>query len=51
VITIAGKPLAVSMATRPSDGAHDTGIRNLTAIARWLVGHADARKVPGQPRC
>jgi hypothetical protein len=51
VITIAGKPLAVAIATRPADGSHETGTANLTTIARWLVAHANVRAVPRRPRC
>jgi hypothetical protein len=51
VITIAGKPLAVAIATRPIDGSHETGARNLTAIARWLVAYANVRAVPAQTHC
>jgi hypothetical protein len=51
VITIAGKPLAVAMAVRPADGSHDTGSRNLTSIAQWIVEHADVRRLPARARC
>ena len=51
VVTIHGKPLAVAVATRPADGSHETGTRNLTAIARWLVAHADASALPADPHC
>jgi hypothetical protein len=51
VLTIGGKPLAVSIATRPADGSHETGIRNLTAIARWVVSHADATDLPSSAEC
>jgi hypothetical protein len=51
VLTIGGKPVAVSIATRPADGSHDTGIRNLTAIARWVVSHADVTGLPSTPDC
>src|SRR3954452_17893050 len=46
VLTIHGKPVAVAIATQPSDGSHNSGTRNLTAIARWLVGHADVESLP-----
>jgi len=49
VITIHGRPLAVAIATARADGSHDTGTRNLTAIARWIVTHADTRRLPRQP--
>jgi hypothetical protein len=51
VITIAGKPLAVTIANLPANGAHGAGISALTAIARWLVGHADVSRLPRTPRC
>jgi hypothetical protein len=51
VITLHGKPLAVAIASRPGDGSHGTGTRDLTRIARWLVAHADTRSVPARARC
>ena len=51
VLTIAGTPLAVTIATRPADGSHDAGTRNLTAIARWFASHASARGQPDSPIC
>jgi hypothetical protein len=51
VVTIDGKPLAVSVASRPADGSHETATANLTAIARWLVAHADVSRVPRRARC
>jgi hypothetical protein len=51
VLLIDGKPLAVALGTRPADGSHGTGTRNLTAMARWVVSHADVRKVAARPRC
>ena len=51
VMMIDGKPLAVAMATRPSEGSHEAGVRNLTEIARWLVSHADVRDLPQEPQC
>jgi hypothetical protein len=51
VMRIRGKPLAVSLASRPADGAHGSGTANLTALARWLVGHADVSGLPSRPRC
>jgi len=46
-MTIAGNPLAVTVANRPADGSHQTGTRNLSAIARWL---ADTRASAGSRR-
>jgi hypothetical protein len=51
VMTIAGKPLAVTVANRPADGSHQTGTRNLSAIARWLAGHASVSAQPSAPAC
>lgn len=51
VLVIHGRPLAVALASVPADGSHPTGINNLTAIARWLVAHADVGKLPSTPRC
>jgi hypothetical protein len=51
VVTIHGKPLAVTIASEPRDGTHDAGTRALTAIARWVVAHADVRRIPTQPHC
>jgi hypothetical protein len=51
VITIDGKPIAVSIASRPQDGSHETGTRDLTAIARWLVAHANVDSVDVEPSC
>jgi len=45
-MTIAGNPLAVTVANRRADGSHQTGTRNLSAIARWL---ADTRASAGSP--
>jgi hypothetical protein len=51
VVTVGGRRLAVAIATAPSDGSHATGTGNLTAIARWLVAHADAKAVPRSAAC
>lgn len=51
VVVIHGKPLAVAVATLPSDGSHQTGTQNLTAIAHWLVAHANVSKLPSRPTC
>jgi hypothetical protein len=51
VITISGKPLAVTIANLPADGSHATATSALTAIARWLVDHADVSRLPRTPRC
>jgi hypothetical protein len=51
VLTIEGRPLAVAIASAPADGSHASGTRNLTAIARWVVAHADVSALPNRPRC
>ena len=51
VMTIHGKPLAVTVASLPADGSHASGTAALTAIARWVVTHADVRRLPARPRC
>lgn len=51
VLTIHGKPLAVTVAALPADGSHDSGVRNLTAIAQWVVAHADVSGISASPRC
>jgi hypothetical protein len=51
VLTIRGRQLAVVVATTPSDGSHATGMRNLTALARWIATHADTKALPPNPRC
>jgi hypothetical protein len=47
IVTVDGTPLAVSIATVPADGTHESGMRNLTEIARWLTEHAQ----PVAPSC
>ena len=51
IMTVHGKPLAVAVATIPADGSHESGTNNLTAIARWLVRHANTAAVPSDPAC
>jgi beta-lactamase class A len=51
VLNIGDKQLAVAIATQPADGSHETGTRNLTMLARWLVAHVDVRRLPSQPTC
>ncbi|MDX6378807.1 MAG: hypothetical protein QOE98_3110 [Gaiellaceae bacterium] len=51
VLSIAGRPLAVAIATSPRDNSHATATRNLTAIARWVVEHADTGRLPRQVDC
>jgi hypothetical protein len=51
VLTIHGTPLAVAIASQSADGSHQAGTAALTALARWLVAHADVRQLPTRPRC
>jgi hypothetical protein len=51
VLVIKGKPMAVTIAALPSDGQHGTGTAQLTRIAKWVVGHANVRRLPARPRC
>jgi hypothetical protein len=49
ILMVHGRPLAVAIATIPADGSHETGTRNLTQIARWLVRHASTDQLPRRP--
>ncbi|MGH2916988.1 MAG: hypothetical protein ACRDLS_00065, partial [Solirubrobacteraceae bacterium] len=49
VMTIDGRPIAVSMATTAGD--HGTGTQNLTAIANWVATHVDASAAPRRATC
>jgi hypothetical protein len=52
VLTLKGnKPVAISLASLPEDGSHETGARNLTAIAQWAVEHIDSTKATHAPTC
>jgi hypothetical protein len=51
VLTIRGRPLAIAIASRPADGSHGTGTRDLTRIARWIVAHVETRRLPARPSC
>ena len=51
IVTVAGKPIAVAVASLPADGRHETGTRNLTAIAKWVARHVDVGDAPQQARC
>jgi hypothetical protein len=51
VLVIGHRPLAVTIAALPADGQHGTGTAQLTRIARWLVAHADVRRLPAHARC
>jgi hypothetical protein len=51
IVTIKGRATAVAIASRPADGSHASGTRNLTAIAKWMAGHVDVRAVAAAPVC
>ena len=51
VLTLRGKSFAVTIATAPRDGSHESGTAHLTRIARWVVAHVDLRSVSGKARC
>lgn len=51
VVTIDGKPLAVTIAAQPSDGSHESGTAALTALARWVADNADVSSLPSAPAC
>ena len=46
IMTIHGKPVAITIASLPSNGDHGTGTSNLTRIAKWFVAHADIKGLP-----
>ncbi|MDP1910765.1 MAG: hypothetical protein Q8K85_20890, partial [Hyphomicrobium sp.] len=49
--TIAGKQVAITIATRPADGSHESGTSHLTAIAKWVYSHVDTRSLPAGASC
>jgi hypothetical protein len=51
IVDLKGKPLAVTIAALPADGQHGTGTAQLTRIAKWLVAHADVKRIPKRARC
>jgi hypothetical protein len=51
IVTIAGKPLAVAIASVAADGSHEGATRALTEIARWLTSHANVTVQPAQAAC
>lgn len=51
MMTISGKPLAVTIANRAANGSHESATSNLSAIARWLKEHASVSGVPTSPDC
>ncbi len=51
VTSVAGVPIALTIASLPADGSHETGTSDLTAIARWAVAHIHASGLPRRPIC
>jgi len=51
VMTIHGRPLAVTLAARPTDGSHESGTAMLTRLAQWVVANANVRGLPKLARC
>lgn len=51
VLTVRDRRIAVAIASVPSDGSHETGTRNLTRLARWLVAHVNTRGLPERAEC
>lgn len=51
ILTVQGRPIAVSIGTLPPDGSFDTGTRNLTQIASWFVSHVNASRAPKKVTC
>lgn len=52
VLTLMGnKPVAVTIATLPADGSHETGTRNLTQIAQWAAKNIDPAQATSSADC
>lgn len=51
ILTIHGRPVAVTIATLPGDDSFGTGTANLTKIAAWVVSHANYKNAPKAIRC
>ncbi|MCW3024429.1 MAG: Uncharacterized protein JWR30_3751 [Conexibacter sp.] len=51
VMTIRGKPMAITIAAAPTNGSHDTGVAELTSMARWAASHVNVSRLPSRPRC
>jgi hypothetical protein len=51
VLLDGGKPLALSIASRPADGTLEGGTRAIGEIARWAVEHVATARLPSSPRC
>lgn len=51
ILTVRGHPIAITIATLPSDGSFGSGTSNLTQIAKWFVAHVEPKAAPIHPRC
>jgi hypothetical protein len=52
VVALEGnKHVAITIASLPADGSHETGARNLTQIAQWAVKNIDATNATRNPDC
>lgn len=51
ILTSQGRRFAVSIANQPGDGDFNTGTRNLTRLAKWVVSHINLRSAPRRPNC
>lgn len=51
IVTIDGKPLAVTLASQPPDGSHGTGTSALTKLAQWVVDNADVSTLDTTAHC
>ena len=51
IVKVGGRSLAVAIATKPADGSHESGIRNLTKIAEWLKSHVEVDDAPASAQC
>ncbi len=51
IVTVRGTPVAVSIAALPADGSHDSGTRDLTAIAQWVVANVRVAGLPRRAAC
>lgn len=51
ILTVHDRPIAVTIATLPADGAFGTGTSHLTSIAEWFVSHVNYRAAPVAIRC
>ncbi|WP_354698729.1 hypothetical protein DSM112329_04422 [Paraconexibacter sp. AEG42_29] len=51
IARVGGRRVAIAMISRPADGSHETGTRNMTAIATWAKDHLSVAGVPASPGC